>query len=152
MPDLTPQTTLPSPSPAASAPAAMDFVRSVERLHAVLAALAVLAAAQVTYTAPVGSPWHWSAVLAGVLLGGANFRVLGWLTTKMLLSETPSSQQGAILLLVAKLGILAGAMMAVFRFLHPDGVTLALSISLAPLALVVEAMRRGGQITTPRSL
>lgn len=152
MSNATPHNSLPTsgtpaPSPAASAPAAMAFVRAVEGLHAGLAAVAVVVALVLTREAPLGSAWHWTAVLAGVALGGANFRVLGWLTAKMLLSTEPSSQQGAILMLVAKLGALAVAMMLIFRFVQPDGITLALAISLAPLALVVQAMRRGGQLT-----
>ena len=133
-------------SPTHAVPAANAFVARVDKMHVVLGALALVAALVLTHDAPLGSSGHWSAVLAGLLLGGGNFRVLAFLTTRMLLSAEPSTRNSAILMLVMKLGVLAMVMLAVFRWVHPDGVTLILAMSLAPFCLVVEAVRRGGRL------
>ena len=126
--------------------AAHDFVATVERAHAVAALGGVLLAVALTWQQPLGSVGHWSAVLAGVLLGGGNFHVLAWLTTRMLLSEAPASRNLAVVALVAKLGALALVMLAVFRLLQPDGPTLLAALSLAPVCLIVLAARRGGRL------
>jgi len=133
------------PSPTRVVPAANAFVAAVDRLHLVLGLLSVVSAVALTHAAALGTRGHWTAVAAGLLLGGGNFRVLAFLTTRMLLSDEPSSRNTAIVLLMFKLGLLAVAMLAVFRFLNPDGVTLILAMSLAPLCLVIEALRRGGR-------
>ena len=135
-------------SPSHVVPAAHAFVASVERLHLVLGVLAVLVAAAMTYSAALGSSGHWTAVLAGLLLGGANFRALAILTTRMLLSDEPSTRNTAIVMLSLKIGVLALLMMAVFRWVKPDGLTLLLALSLAPFCLVILAVRRGGKLQT----
>lgn len=148
MPEMNLQT---QPTHTATQRAAIGFVRAVEKFHAVLGAVVLVGALALTYaqapgTGGLGTRGHWTAVLAGLLLGGANFRVLGWLTAKMLLSDEPSSRNGAVLVLVLKLGVLALLLLGVFRVLQPDGVTLLLALSLAPFCLVVEALRRGGRL------
>ncbi len=137
------------PSPTQAVPAANAFVAAVERMHLVLGALAVVAAVALTHGMPLGARGHWTAVLAGLLLGGGNFRVLAFLTTRMLLSVEPATRNSAIVMLMFKLGVLAMLMLGVFRWVQPDGVTLILAMSLAPFCLVVEAVRRGGQLTSP---
>lgn len=133
-------------SPTHAVPAARAFVASVVRMHLVLGALAVVAALVLTHAADLGTRGHWTAVLAGLLLGGGNFHVLAVLTTRMLLSVEPATRNAAVLMLVLKLGVLAMLMLGVFRWLRPDGVTLIFAMSLAPLCLVVEAVRRGGRL------
>lgn len=141
-------------SPTQAVPAANAFVATVERTHLVLGAFAFAVAIAFTHTAALGSRGHWTAVLAGLILGGGNFRVLAFLTTRMLLSVEPSTRNTAVVMLTLKLGVLAMLMLGVFRWVQPDGVTLILAMSLAPLCLVVEAMRRGGRLqhTIPGSL
>ena len=134
------------PSPTQAVPAANAFVAAVERMHLILGALAVVAAVVMTHGAALGSRWHWTAVAAGLVLGGGNFRVLAFLTTRMLLSVEPATRNSAVLMLVMKLGVLAMVMLGVFRWVKPDGVTLIVAMSLAPLCLVIEAMRRGGRL------
>ena len=133
-------------SPSHAVPAANAFVASVERMHLVLAVLAIGVAVVLTHGAVLGTRGHWTAVVAGILLGGGNFRVLAFLTTRMLLSVEPATRNSAVLMLVMKLGVLAMLMLGVFRWVKPDGVTLILAMSLAPLCLVIEAMRRGGRL------
>ncbi len=133
-------------SPSHAVPAANAFVASVERMHLVLAVLAIGVAVVLTHGAALGTRGHWTAVVAGILLGGGNFRVLAFLTTRMLLSVEPATRNSAVLMLVMKLGVLAMLMLGVFRWVKPDGVTLILAMSLAPLCLVIEAMRRGGRL------
>lgn len=133
--------------PSRAVPAARAFVAAVERMHLVLGALVLGASLVQTHGAALGSQWHWTAVLAGLVLGGGNFRVLAWLTTRMLLATEPATRNSAVVLLSLKLGLLAAAMLVTFRWVQPDGVTLALAMSLAPLCLIVEAVRRGGQLT-----
>ena len=135
-------------SPTHVVPAAQAFVASVERTHLVLAVLAFATSLYLTYAAPMGTSGHWSAVLAGLVLGGGNFSVLAFLTTRMLLSAEPTSRNSAIVMLVMKLGVLSMLMLVVFRWVKPDGVTLILAMSLAPLCLVIEAVRRGGKLPT----
>ncbi len=134
------------PSPTQAVPAANAFVAAVERMHLILGALAVVAAVVMTHGAALGSRWHWTAVAAGLVLGGGNFRVLAFLTTRMLLSVEPSTRNTAVVMLTFKLGILAVLMLGVFRWLQPDGVTLIAAMSLAPLCLVIEAVRNGGRL------
>ncbi len=147
-----PQLLTPPPldsSPTHVVPAANAFVAAVERAHLLLGAVALVVAVALTHAAALGTRGHWTAVLAGLLLGGGNFSVLAFLTTRMLLSAEPATRNSAIVMLVLKLGVLSALMLGVFRWVQPDGVTLILAMSLAPLCLVVLAMRRGGRLSSP---
>ena len=139
--------TSPDSSPPQVIPAARAFVAAVERMHVVLGAVVAVAALALTHAAALGSRGHWTAVLAGLVLGGGNFHALAVLTTRMLLSDEPATRNTAIVLLMAKMGVLAVLMFGVFQWLRPDGVTLILAMTLAPLCLMVEAVRRGGRLT-----
>lgn len=148
-PELMPNSLVqisPDSSPAHAMPAARAFVTTVERLHLALGALAVVVAVLLTHAADLGTRGHWTAVLAGLVLGGGNFHALAVLTTRMLLSDEPATRNTAIVLLMFKLGALAAVMFGVFHWLRPDGATLILAMSLAPACLVVEAVRRGGRL------
>jgi hypothetical protein len=139
--------TLPESTPSQVIPAARAFVAAVERMHVVLGAVVAVAAVAMTHAAALGSRGHWTAVLAGLVLGGGNFHALAVLTTRMLLSDEPASRNTAIVMLMFKIGAVAALMFGVFQWLRPDGMTLILAMSLAPLCLIVEALRRGGRLS-----
>lgn len=111
-----------------------SLIVQVERLHVVVALAAVLVSVVVADKA------HVAGMLAGVLVGGANFRALGMLTSRFVGGET-SSRNAAIGLLVAKFAVLAAALGAIVTWVRPDIVALLIGLTLAPACLVALVMR-----------
>jgi len=83
---------------------------------------------------------HVAGMLAGALVGAANFRALGVLTARMVGGET-NSRNAAIGMLVAKFILLAAALGAIVTWVRPDIVALLVGLTLAPACLVVLVLR-----------
>lgn len=116
-------------------PAPPALITQVERVHAAVAGLAVLVGLVVAQR-PV-----WAGLLAGGLIGGLNFRALGWLAVRLLSGRT-RSQHAAIGLLLLKFTALAAAIGAVVIYLRPAPLALLVGVSFAPATLVVVALLR----------
>lgn len=123
------------PSTAATAPTSLT--QRVERVHLALVAVLVLAAVA------LAGPPVWSGVLAGGLVGAANFRALAFLTVRFVAGET-RTRQGAIGLLLLKFALLTGVVGAIVTWLEPDPIAFLVGLTLAPVCLtgVVLAGRR----------
>lgn len=111
-----------------------SFIAQVERLHALVAVVACVVAAAVA-ARPM-----WSAVVAGTLVGAANFHMLALVTTRIL-SGSAASRNFAVGILLLKFTILAGVLGAVIHWLQPDGVAFVAALSLMPVCLVAVVLR-----------
>ena len=109
------------------------FIRRVEVLHAVVAFVAVL------LTLSFWSGDRLSGVLAGALLGAANFRAMAMITERLTGSASASGRNTALGLLFGKLFGLIAAVAAVLFVLQPDPLAFILGLSLAPAALLIVA-------------
>ncbi len=122
-------------SAASQSPGAQpSFIAQVERLHALVAVVACIVAVAVA-ARPI-----WSAVVAGTLVGAANFHMLAVLTTRILSGST-ASRNLAVGILFLKFTVVAGVLGAVMHWLQPDGVALLAALSLAPVCLVAVLLR-----------
>jgi hypothetical protein len=118
------------------------LIAQVERLHAIVALVASVVAFALT-SRPI-----WSAVVAGTLVGAANFHMLALLTTR-LVSGSNTSRQVAIGVLLLKFTVLAGVLGAVVQWLKPDGVTFVAALTLAPVCLVTVVLRGRKEAIAP---
>jgi hypothetical protein len=142
--DQTMPPVLPEPSVQAT-PTPVEqpaLIAQVERLHAVVAVVASLVAFALT-SRPI-----WSAVVAGTLVGAANFHMLALVTTR-LVSGSNTSRQVAIGVLLLKFTVLAGVLGAVVKWLQPDGITFVAALTLAPVCLVTVILRGRKEVTAP---
>jgi hypothetical protein len=121
------------------------FIRRVEMLHA-LAALAAVGLALMVWPGE-----RWTGVLAGVLLGAANFRAMAMFTERLTGSVNADGRNRALALLVGKLMALIVIVGVVMLILKPDPLAFILGISLAPAALLLVAAvaRPGGASDLP---
>ncbi len=111
-----------------------SLIAQVEKLHVVVALLAVLATVALAGKAQV------AGMLAGALVGAGNFRALGVLTSRLVGGET-GSRNAAIGLLLAKFTLLAALLGAIVTWVRPDIVALLIGLTLAPACLVVLVLR-----------
>ncbi len=126
-------------------------IRNVERLHIALAVVACGVSALFGRQALIGA-------IVGVAIGGVNFRVGAFLTRRFT-EGTGRSKSAAVFLLVGKLALLALALGAAMRLLHPNPISLLVALSLAPLStMIVTALGQrpagsadGGVSAEPRS-
>ncbi len=116
------------------------FIRRVEMLHA-LTALAAVGLAMMIWPGE-----RWTGVLAGVLLGAANFRAMAMFTERLTSSTTAGGRNGALALLVGKIMALIVVIGVVMLILKPNPIAFILGVSLAPAALLIMAAiaRPGG--------
>jgi hypothetical protein len=132
-------------SPASQAATPATLTSQVERVHAAVAVVAMLIALAVA-ARPV-----WSAVLAGTLVGAANFRVLALLTQR-LVSGTTSTKNAAIALLLFKFIGLIAVLGVIVLWLKPDSLTFLIALTLAPLCLLVVVLRRRPDPAAPSAV
>lgn len=110
------------------------LIAQVERLHVAVAAVAVVAGFV------LGGRAAGLGLIAGALVGAANFRGLGILTQRFVGGET-QSRNTAIGLLVVKFVLLAAVIGAIVTWLRPDMLALLLGLTLAPACLVALVLR-----------
>ena len=111
-----------------------QFIRRVERTHAVIACLACIVAIAMSNQAV------WSGVLLGALLGGLNFRALAMLAAKFTTTGDNAVRSATMGLIIGKMVAIFAAVGVVMVFANPDGVAFIGGISLAPIALVLVSM------------
>lgn len=109
------------------------FIRRVEVLHAAVAFAAVL------LTLGFWSGDRLSGVLAGALLGAANFRAMSLITERLTSSTSAGGRNSALGLLFGKLFSLIAALAAVLFVLQPDPLAFIVGLSFAPAALLIVA-------------
>lgn len=117
------------PTPATTDTNRASLTQRVERVHLVLVAVLVVTAVALAEL-PV-----WSGVLAGGLVGAANFRALAFLTQRFVGGET-RTRNSAIGLLLLKFALLAGVLGAIVTWLAPNPIAFLVGLTLAPVCLV----------------
>jgi len=115
--------------------ASKPLVKSVERLHLAVTALALLAAFG------LGHRPHWLGILLGALIGGVNFRGLALVTQRLTSVET-QTKNGAIALLMGKFLLVGLAIAVILPAFKPNALTLLVGLSFAPVCLVLVVLRQ----------
>ncbi len=115
--------------------AAKTMVKNVERLHAVVALLALL------LTFALADRPHWMGIVLGAFIGALNFRGLAMVTQRLVSGET-RTKNGAIGLLMGKFLLVGLAIAVILLALKPNALTLLVGLSLAPICLVLVVLRQ----------